>query len=64
MAGYLPVGAFAGLNEENACYVHVGAIAEADDHEVPTGPAEHAVWSWVATQDWYPYLNFLTVGLI
>ena len=42
MAGYLPVGAFAGLNEENACYVHVGAIAEMD-HEASTGQAVHTV---------------------
>ena len=42
MAGYLPVGAFAGLNEENACYVHVGAIARSD-HKASTRQAEYAV---------------------
>ena len=36
MAGYLHIGAFAGLKEENACYVHVVHIAETD-HETSTG---------------------------
>ena len=42
MAGYLPVGAFAGLNEENASYIHVGATAQTN-HEVSAGQAEHTV---------------------
>ena len=38
MAGYLPVGAFAGLDEEN------GATASGNvDHEASTGEAEHTV---------------------
>ena len=44
MAGYLPVGAFAGLNEENVCYVHIGALKLAiTDHESSTEQAEHAI---------------------
>lgn len=44
MAGYLPVGVFAGLDEENASYIHVGATAGSNvDHEALTGEAEHAV---------------------
>lgn len=46
MAGYLPVGAFAGVNEENACYVHVGALKLATtDPELSTDheQAEHTV---------------------
>ena len=42
LAGYLPVGVFTGLNEENASYIHVGAIAQTN-HEVSAGQAEHAV---------------------
>ena len=42
MAGYLPVGAFAGLNEENASYIHAGAIAQTN-HEASAAQAEHAV---------------------
>ena len=44
MAGYLPVGAFAGLNEENTGYVHIGALKlAANDSEPSTEQAEHAV---------------------
>ena len=44
MAGYLPIGVFAGLNEENATYIHVGAITADTNHKgLLTGQAEHAV---------------------
>ena len=44
MAGYIPVGAFAGLNEENTSYVHIGALKIATtDHTSATEQAEHAV---------------------
>ena len=43
IAGYLPVGAFAGLNEESATYIHVGTIAGDTNCETLTGQAEHAV---------------------
>ena len=44
MAGYLPVGTYAGLNEENTCYVHIGALKLATtDHKSSTEQAEHAV---------------------
>ena len=44
MAGYLPVGVFAGLNEENATYIHVGAIGADTNHKDSlSGQAEHAV---------------------
>ena len=46
IAGYLPVGAFAGLNEENACYVHVGALKLAtinQDSSTDHEQAEHAI---------------------
>lgn len=41
------VGAFAGLNEENAHYVRVGAIARSD-YEASTGQAEHMLSELVA----------------
>ena len=41
MAGYLPVGAFAGLSEEKATYIHVGDITT--DKISLTGQAEHAI---------------------
>ena len=44
MAGYLPVGAFAGLNEENTCYVHIGALKLATiDHKSSTEQAVCAI---------------------
>ena len=45
MAGYLPIGAFAGLNEENTCYVHIGALKQlaTTDHKSSTEQAEHAI---------------------
>ena len=44
MAGYLPVGAFAGLNEENTCYIHIGALKlAATSHKSSTEQAEHAI---------------------
>ena len=42
-AGYLPIGTFAGLNEENTCYVHIGALKIATtDPNSSTEQAEHA----------------------
>ena len=44
LAGYLHVGTFAGLKEENAHCAHVGAIAETDHmHEASTGQAEQEI---------------------